>query len=101
MKSPLLFHVSQRPDGLVFGFPLVTERALREGFPEARLAERLFIALPTLDALRETRADFWRQVLSFLTGLSPAQLATLGGWRFVDPTTGEQFDEGPAQDRAA
>lgn len=102
MANPLTFHVSQRPDGMVFGFPLVTERALKAAFPDIRLAERIFIAFPTIEAMEATRGvDFWKQVLTFLTGLSPEKLAGVGGWRFIDPTTGRQFAEGSAQGHAA
>ena len=106
MASPLVFHVSQRPDGTAFGFPLVTERELKErarkaGLPEVHLAERIFIALPTIEAVESTRTDLWRQMLTLLTGLSPGQLATLGGWRFIDPTTGREFAaETPAEHAA-
>ena len=85
----------------MFGLPLATERALRERFPGAQPAERIFIAHTTMSAYQQAHANLWSQMAVLLTGLTVTQLAELGGWQFIDPVAKEVLGDGPSAEQAA
>lgn len=86
-REPIRIDIGKQSDGCVFMlYPLSKERLSKE-YPDIHPASSIFISFETQKDFENQHGLIWNQIITLLTGLSPAKLKRLGGVSFYDPAT--------------
>lgn len=86
--GPLRIHIGRQSDGCSYALHPRSASRVKEAFPSARIAPRVFVGFDTQAAFEEAHGPIWDQIAQLLTGLTHAQLQALGGVELYDPDTG-------------
>jgi hypothetical protein len=84
-EDALLIVVGLQHDGGVYQLDPLSERRIEEAFPGANVLPVVVLGYRTEADFERTHRPHWEQVAKVLTGLTPEQIARLGGVRVYDP----------------
>jgi hypothetical protein len=83
-NGPLEIAVGWQGNGGTYQLQPWDERRVREAFPEAVLIPSIFIEYDPEEGYERYHPPYWKQFALMLTGLTPEQIARLGGIRLWD-----------------
>lgn len=90
----LQIYVNRGRDGDGYEVDYLSRRWLQQALPGVRAVRQIYIGHETRRDLEPQLEQLWEQVVTLLTGVSPARLAELGVSRvsFLDPATNQEFE---------
>jgi hypothetical protein len=83
--TPLVVIMRRHSLGADFTLHPHSRALLQRRFPQARAVSSVSIETSALHDFEQQHGPIWEQIVQVLTGLTPPQLAQLGGYRIVDP----------------
>jgi hypothetical protein len=83
--GPLEIAVGWQGDGGVYEIQPWDEDRIREAFPEAIIIPGMLVGYDKSEDYERFHGRYWQQIALMLTGLTPEQIARLGGIRIWDP----------------
>ena len=89
--QPLTIEVGYQGDGNAYRLNSASQLRVLERFPQAPLAESLFIGTFRPQDLARTDGSRWREIGKLLTGLTDEQIDQLGGLLILDPVHGRRL----------
>jgi hypothetical protein len=87
-QGPIDILVGRQSDGYTYGLHPNSFKLIRKCFPSVHPQPSIFMGRDAQTAYEVTNGARYDQIAVLLTGLSPAKLGELGGYRVVDPVTG-------------
>jgi hypothetical protein len=87
--EPLLVQVNQQPHGSFYALEFLSQRRIRELFPEVHGLPSVFFGFNKEDEFESLHRPLWPLAAKLLTGLTEDQIARVGGVRFYNPWTKE------------
>ena len=84
--GPLEIAVGWQQDGGVYELQPWDEDRIREAFPDAVIIPGMLVGYDETEDFERFHRRYWQQIALMLTGLTPEQIARLGGIRIWDPT---------------
>jgi hypothetical protein len=85
--GPVVILLGRQTDGNTYSLHPNSLKLIRRHFPQVRPQPTVFIGSDTQAGSEAAGGPIYDQVAILLTGLSPEKLATIGGYRIVDPIT--------------
>jgi hypothetical protein len=82
--GPLEIAVGWQGNGGVYQLQPWDERRVREAFPEAAIIPTMLVGYDKTEDFERFHRPYWQQIALMLTGLTPEQIAGLGGIRLWD-----------------
>jgi hypothetical protein len=82
--GPLEIAVGWQHDGGVYQLQPWDERRIREAFPEAVIIPTMLVGYDKTEDFERFHRRYWQQIALMLSGLTPEQIASFGGFRLWD-----------------
>ncbi len=89
----IVIYVGRQKDGCTYQLHPSSRARIRMSFPNAHITPSIFVGYETQSDFEVFHGPLWDQVTQILTGLSLAEIESLGGFRIFDPTTGKEVQK--------
>jgi hypothetical protein len=84
-EKSIIIDVGWQYNGGVYGLDVISEDIVREKFPEALINPSIRLGYDETEDYNRFHRPYWETLAQILTGLTPEQIASLGGVTIYDP----------------